>query len=195
MPSKTLGRDMEDRWGLDRVSDVESWWKFNRSFWRMIPIIWHHLHVHQEPACPPRLQEKTWRTGGILTGFLMSNLDETLAKASEGWYLSSETTSRFIRNLHVLQDSRNRLGGQVESWQGSWCPIKMKLSQNSIIVDVRMFVRTFGCLYITLFVRGFVAFRQGYWSWILMKISQKYQKDTPSYLPPFPGSSGISMSS
>ena len=61
MSSKTPGRDLEDRWSLDRFSDVESWWKFNRSFWRMIPIIWHHLQVHQEPPCPPRLQEESWQ--------------------------------------------------------------------------------------------------------------------------------------
>ena len=36
--------------------------------------------------------------------------------------------SRFIRNPHVLQDSRKRLGGQGESWQGSWWFILMKLS-------------------------------------------------------------------
>ena len=38
--SKTPGRDLQDRWSLDRVSDVGSWRNFHRSFWRMIPIIW-----------------------------------------------------------------------------------------------------------------------------------------------------------
>ena len=98
--SKTPGRDLEDRWSLVRVSDVRSWWYFHRSFWSIIPIIWHHLQVHQEPPRPPRLKEETWRTVGVLT---------------------NDTTSRIIRNLHILQDSRERLWGQVESWQGFWC--------------------------------------------------------------------------
>ena len=102
---------------VNKVSDVGSWWIFQISFWRMIPIIWHHLQVHQEPPCPPRLQEETWRTGGVLTGFLMLDLDETFTEASEVLSLSYDTTSRFIRNLHILQDSRRRLEGPVESWQ------------------------------------------------------------------------------
>jgi len=137
---------------VNKVSDVGSWWNFQISFWRMIPIIWHHLHVHQEPPCPPRLQEETWRTGGVLTGFLMKDNDVTSTKASEGWYLSSDTASRFIRNLNVLQNSRKRLGGQVESWQGFWC-------------------------------------------WILMKLSQKLLKYDPYHMTPPPGSSGTSTSS
>ena len=69
--SKTPGRDLEDRWSLDKVSDFRSWWNFHRSFWSMIPIKWHHLQVHQESPHPLRLQEETWRTGGALTGFLL----------------------------------------------------------------------------------------------------------------------------
>ena len=49
----------------------------------MIPIIGHHLQVDQENAHPPRLQGETWRTGGVLTGFLMLDLDETFTEASE----------------------------------------------------------------------------------------------------------------
>ena len=71
--------------------------------------------VHQEPPHPPRHQEETWMTGGVLTGFLMSNLHETFREASLGCSLPSETITMYIRNLHVLQDSRKRLGGQVES--------------------------------------------------------------------------------
>ena len=119
--SKTPGRDLEERWSLDRVSDVRSWWNFHRSFWSIIPIIWHHLQVHQESPHPPRLQGETWRTGGVLTRFLILDLDKTFAEASEVWSLSYDTTSRFIRNLHILQDSRKRLGGQVEPWQGFCC--------------------------------------------------------------------------
>ena len=114
--SKTPGRYLEDRWSLDRVCDVGSRWNFHISFWMMIPIIWHQLQVHQEPPCPPRLQEETWRTGGVLTGFLMLDLDETFTEASEGWPLSSDTNSRFIRNLHVFQHSMKLLGGQGEFW-------------------------------------------------------------------------------
>ena len=73
---KTPGRDLEDRWSLDRVCDVESWWNFLSSFWMMIPIIWH-----------------------------------------------------------ILQDSRERLEGQVESWQGFYCWILMKLSQKLLKYD------------------------------------------------------------
>ena len=50
----------------------------------MIPIIGHHLQVDQEPAHPPRLQGETWRIGVVLT---------------------YDTISRFIRNLHLLQDA------------------------------------------------------------------------------------------
>ena len=121
MSSKTPGRDLEDRWSLDRVSDVRSWWNFHRSFWSIIPIIWHHLQVHQESPHPPRLQEETWRTSGVLAGFLILILDENLTEASEGWSLSSDTNTRFIKNLNVLQDSRKRLGGQMVSWQCFWC--------------------------------------------------------------------------
>ena len=32
---------------------------------------------------PPRLQGETWRTGGVLTGFVMFDLDETYTEASE----------------------------------------------------------------------------------------------------------------
>ena len=58
---------------------------------------------------PPRLQGETWRTGGVLTGFLMSNLHETFREASLGLSHPSDTITRCIRNLHVLQDSRRDL--------------------------------------------------------------------------------------
>ena len=80
MSSKIPGRDLEDRWSLDRVPDVKSWWKFPRSFQRMLPPVWQHLKVHHEPPCPPRFQEETQRIGAAL--------------------------DRFIRSLHVLQDSK-----------------------------------------------------------------------------------------
>ena len=74
MSSKTPGRDLEDRWSLDMVSDVRSWWNFQRCFWCIFPPVWHHLLVNQECPCPPRLQEETWRIDGVLTWFLMSDL-------------------------------------------------------------------------------------------------------------------------
>ena len=54
--SKTPGRGLEDRWSLDRVSAVSKFF---------------------------RLQGETWRTGGVLIGFVMLDLDETYAEASE----------------------------------------------------------------------------------------------------------------
>ena len=127
---------MNDSNCSDKVLDVGSWWNFQICLWMMIPIIWYHLQVHQEPPCPPTLQEETWRTGGILTRFLMLDLDETFTEASERWSLISDTNSMFIRNLHDLHDSKKRLGGQEESWQGSWCWILMKLSQKLLKDDL-----------------------------------------------------------
>jgi len=45
----------------------------------------------------------------------MSDLDETFTGTSDGYSLPSDTISRSIRNVHVLLDSKKRLGGQVES--------------------------------------------------------------------------------
>ena len=87
------------------VPDVKSWWNFHRHFWWMFPPIWHHPQVHQECPYPPRLQEETWRTGGVLTWFCMSDLDETFTETSDGCSLPSDTISRSIRNVHVLLDS------------------------------------------------------------------------------------------
>ena len=58
MSSKTPGRYLEERWSLDRVSDVGSWWKFYRSFVRMLPFTWPQLQVNQESFCPSKLQEE-----------------------------------------------------------------------------------------------------------------------------------------
>ena len=128
MSSKTPGGDLEDRWSLDLVPNVQSWLKFHWSFQRMPLPIWHHLQVNQEPPCPPRLQEETKRQVEYWLLFLMFNPDETFTEVSKWCPLLSDTISRFIRNLHVLQDSRKRLRGQVESWLGSWCSILMKIS-------------------------------------------------------------------
>ena len=145
---KTPGRDLDDRWSLDKVSDVRSWWNFHRSFWSIIPIIWHHLQVHEDSPYPPRLQEETWRTGGALTGFLLfpsfsgtSTSSKTPGRDLEDrWSLDKVSDVRSWWNFHksfwsmipiirhhlqfhhhILQDSRKRLGEQVEPWQGFCC--------------------------------------------------------------------------
>ena len=102
MSSKTPGSDLEDRSNLDTVSDYGSWWNFHRSFRWIVPLLRHHLKVHQEPSYPPRLQEVTWRIGGVLTQFLTMDLDETFTEGSDGLSLCYDTISRFIRNLPVL---------------------------------------------------------------------------------------------
>ena len=103
----------EDRWSLDMVSDVRSWLNFHRHSWWMFHPIWYHIQVHQECPCPPRLQEETWRTCGVLTWFLMSDFDETVTNTSDGYSIPSDTIYRSIRNVHILLESRMRLGGHV----------------------------------------------------------------------------------
>ena len=56
--------------------------RFPGIFW----LPWHHPHLHQEHPCPPRLQEETWRIVGVLTSFLMLDLDESFSKASLGYF-------------------------------------------------------------------------------------------------------------
>ena len=70
-----------------------------------------------------------------LTLLILFDLDETFKDISDECSLPSDTISRSIRNVHVLQDSRKRLGGQVESWHGSWCQILMKLPK-MLLMDV-----------------------------------------------------------
>ena len=57
-----------------------------------------------------------------MTWFLMSDLDETFTDTSDGCFLPSDTISRSIRNVHVLLDSRKRLGGQVDTSDGCSLP-------------------------------------------------------------------------
>ena len=130
MSFKTQGSDLEDRMSLDTVSDYGSWWNFHRRFRWIVPLLWHHLQVHLECPCPSRLREETWRTGGVLTSFLMSVLDETFTDTSEVCSLPSDTISKCFRNIHVLQDSRKRLGGQEESWKAFSQPIIIKFAGN-----------------------------------------------------------------
>ena len=85
---------------------------FTANFRGLIHVIWHHLQLNQEPPCPPRLQEGTWRTGRVLTGFLILDLDKIFVATSEGWYMSYDTISR---NLHVLE-TQEETWSKVESW-------------------------------------------------------------------------------
>ena len=46
-----------------------------------------HLLVYQDfRPCPTRLQENTWRTGGVLTGFFMSLLNKIFSIGFEYIY-------------------------------------------------------------------------------------------------------------
>ena len=65
--------------------------------------------------------------GVVLTSFLMLDLDEIFSRASLVYFEYPDTISTSIKNIPVIQDSRKRLGGNVESWQGFWCWILMKL--------------------------------------------------------------------
>ena len=92
---------------LKQSKQVGSWWNFHRSFRWMLPPIWHHLQIHQECPCPPRLHKETWRTGGVLTRFLMSDLDETFTDTSCEYF-----------HVYFLLDSGKKHGGQEKSWHG-----------------------------------------------------------------------------
>ena len=69
MSSKTPGGDLEDRKSLDRLFVNQSTSNLQETFLGIVQPSWHHLQVCQEHPCPPRLQEDTWRTGGVLTPF------------------------------------------------------------------------------------------------------------------------------
>ena len=104
--------------------------------WLLILTFTYHIQHHQEPPCPPRLQEETWRTGWALMRFLLMDIDEIFRKASLLYCLTSDTIKKVVRNLHVLQDSRKRLGGQAESWWGFCCRILMKFSGKHLYYTV-----------------------------------------------------------
>ena len=130
MSSKTPGGDLEDKRSLDRLFLNQSSSNLQETFLGMLQPFWHHLQVSQEHPCPPRLQEETWRTGGVLTGFFSTNRCQTCRKLSLRCYNPSNTISKCLRNILVLQDSRRRLGGQEESWQAFSQPIVVKLAGN-----------------------------------------------------------------
>ena len=53
----------------------------------MLSPVWHHLQVYQVCLYPPRLQEVTWITGGVLMWFLKSYLDGTFTEGSEKYII------------------------------------------------------------------------------------------------------------
>ena len=70
------------------------------------------MYNHQEPACPPKLQDDTRRTGGVLTGLYLSELNETF---NIGFKYISKVIDIFTNDYPVPQDSRMTPGGQVKS--------------------------------------------------------------------------------
>ena len=80
------------------LTNVGSWWNLYRRVIRMLPFIWHHLQVCQEPPCPPKLQEGTWRTGKVLIGFLTFDLDEIFDSNIGGL---KHVIWHHFQNLHV----------------------------------------------------------------------------------------------
>ena len=115
MSSKTPGGNLEDRRSLDRLFVNKSSSKLQETFLGMYQPFQHHLKVSQEHPCPPRLQEETWRTEGVLTGFLSTNHLQTCSKHSLGCFNPYSSISKCLRNILVLQDSRRRLRGQEDS--------------------------------------------------------------------------------
>jgi len=73
LSSKTPGGDLEDRRSLDRLFLNQSSSNLQEIVLGIFQPFQHHLQVSQEHPCPPRLLEETWRTGGVLTGFLSTN--------------------------------------------------------------------------------------------------------------------------
>ena len=115
LSSKAPGGDLEDRRSLDRLFLNQSSSNLQEIFLGIFQPFQHHLQVCQEHPCPPRLQEETWRTGGVLTGFFSTNHRQTCRELSLVYFNPSNTISKCLRNILVLQDSWKKLGGQEES--------------------------------------------------------------------------------
>ena len=128
MSSQIPRRDLEDRLSHYGVSVDGSWWNFQESIFIMLFNIWHHQKSCQECPSSSRLQEETWRTGWVLMGFLLLHPDKIFRKASLLYSLTSDTIIKVVRNVHVLPDSKKRLGLQDESWWGFCWWILMKFS-------------------------------------------------------------------
>ena len=118
MSSKTPGGNLEDRRSLDRLFLNQSLSNLQEIFLGIFQPFQHHLQVSQEHPWPPRLQEETWRTGRVLTGFLSTNQLQTCRKHSWGWFNPFDTISKCLRNIHVLQDSSLLIATSI-SWGSS----------------------------------------------------------------------------
>ena len=59
--------------------------------------------MYQEPSCPPRLQDDTKRTGGILTGLALFELNEIFSVSLKYIYEVNNILSKHVRNHPVLQ--------------------------------------------------------------------------------------------
>ena len=81
--SKPPKLHLEDWSCLDMVFLVRIEWNFQHRFWIHLQTGWHQFQDSQEPTCPPRLQHDTWRTGKVLTGLFMSELNETFSIGSK----------------------------------------------------------------------------------------------------------------
>ena len=124
LSSKTPGRDLEDLWSLYKLPDVGSWWNFEKIFTEVLWVPWHHLHLNEEHPCPQRLQEETCRIDGVLTNFLMLDIDETVSKASLGYYEYFDTISNPNKKIHFPKtpgrDLENRWSLDKVPDHGSW---------------------------------------------------------------------------
>ena len=81
------------------------------------------LHIHtaekvagvsQEPTSHPRLQEETWRRGGLMTDLLSTNHLQTCRKHS---YSTPLTPSHSVSGTPV---SSKTPGGDLEDWRSLW---------------------------------------------------------------------------
>ena len=102
MSSQTPGGDLEDMWSLDMIPDVRCCWNFHWHFWWMNPPIWHHMQVHMENSCPPRIQEEIWRTGKVLSWLLISDLDKTSYKLDK---TSSQTIGPLVEPNYYITNT------------------------------------------------------------------------------------------
>merc|ERR1712240_858929 len=110
MSSKTPGRNLEDRRSLDRLFVNQSSSKLQETFLGMYQPFQHHLKVSQEHPCPPRLQEETWRTEGVLTGFFSTNHCQTCRKYSLVYFNPSNTISKCLRSIQGSRAARFLIG-------------------------------------------------------------------------------------
>ena len=79
LSSKTPGLDFKDTVILDEFfkSEVDETYSIGSEY--IFKHIWYQFQWYQEPSCPPRLQDETWRTGWVLMDSIMSEVNETLS--------------------------------------------------------------------------------------------------------------------